>query len=160
MVEFRRKLPRGEKQSHITSRRRSPLHCMSGSRQRARPICTRTPTIITPVSFWGGRVLSSTRLKTTWQWPTPKLLNTRTDISSGATSRGGECQKKKMAGSTHPVHFDLHAGECLYLPAGWAHSVQTPEPSLMVSYWHLRKPGVMDGFNSSFYDGKTGVLLG
>lgn len=40
------------------------------------------------------------------------------------------------------VEVEVHAGETLYLPAGWAHYVETTTATLMVNYWvnNQRRP--------------------
>lgn len=37
-----------------------------------------------------------------------------------------------------PIEFELHAGEMLYLPAGWSHQVENMSMSMMVYYWMSR----------------------
>lgn len=43
-----------------------------------------------------------------------------------------------------PIEATLGPGEVLYLPAGWAHFVETLSNSLMINYWALRRPACLD----------------
>ena len=39
----------------------------------------------------------------------------------------------------------IHAGQCLYIPAGWGHKVHTPVPTLMLNYWAKGTPMALRG---------------
>ncbi|CCM02488.1 uncharacterized protein FIBRA_04589 [Fibroporia radiculosa] len=36
----------------------------------------------------------------------------------------------------HPIHITVHAGETLYLPAGWWHYVRQSEVTIAINYWY------------------------
>ena len=38
-------------------------------------------------------------------------------------------------GKSHPIVFDLHAGEMLYLPNGWFHHVENLGITMMANFW-------------------------
>ena len=77
----------------------------------------------------------------------PYLYMSFVDASPGgdfATSavdlRNSDLERFPAFANAHPITFDLHAGEMLYLPMGWSHFVENLELSLMVNYWLSVKP--------------------
>ena len=60
--------------------------------------------------------------------------------TSAVDLRNPDLERFPAFASAHPITFELHAGEMLYLPMGWSHFVENLELSLMVNYWLSVKP--------------------
>lgn len=58
------------------------------------------------------------------------------------------------------IETELRAGECIYLPAGWAHKVRTRTPTLMIQYWWKKKPKAFQGLPSIFYNRSGDMIRG
>ena len=52
---------------------------------------------------------------------------------------GGDGNGDK-AGGAHPLRVSVHAGETLYLPAGWWHAVAQAGVTAAVNYWYDAEP--------------------
>jgi len=49
-------------------------------------------------------------------------------------------EQQKIRDSTQFVTFDLHAGEMLFLPAGWFHHVENVGGTVMINFWSKNGP--------------------
>ena len=82
------------------------------------------------------------------------MADTSVDSKSGGNKYNGLCwcpQKVVKSGDTipdraQPYTFDLHPGEIYYMPAGWFHSVQNLDDTIMINQWMSSKvhPQVLD----------------
>lgn len=54
---------------------------------------------------------------------------------SGPRSREMTVAEKAKLGKSNGIVIDLHAGEMLYLPAGWWHHIENLGPTIMVNFW-------------------------
>lgn len=67
-----------------------------------------------------------------------RLLDPECNPVSGlchATTVTDPTTQQHAYNNIHVMTFQLHAGEMLYLPAGWFHSVKNLGPTIMVNNW-------------------------